>query len=128
MHLVQILQADGKSKIDGGDQILNFEVDEFDVVAEFLDDPSELPRCQICVVFIAGACANEFSGSEDKTRAPRLAYSHHNAVEPLWIVLGVPRSEVDGLKVQLTSERYAGNAVLDLDGIDSFLRPSGNNM
>lgn len=58
VHLIEVLQADGKTKIDSCDEILHLEIDELHVVSQFLDDASELSCGEICVVLVSGSCAH----------------------------------------------------------------------
>lgn len=103
MHLVEVLEADGEAKVDSGYQVLNFEIDELHIVAELLDNSSKLSRCQVGVDFVPGTCAHQFARPKDERSASWLSDSHYDPMKSLWIVLGVPRSEVDLLEIEFAA-------------------------
>lgn len=103
VHLVQVLQPNGKPQIYGGDQILYLKLQEPYVVAQLLDDSCKFPRRQVGIGFVAGPGADDFPRSEDQRRTAGLAYPHHDTVKPGWIVFGVSQAEVDGLEVQFAA-------------------------
>lgn len=122
MHLIEIFQSNRKSNVDGRHQILHFEIDEFHIVTKLLDDSRKFSRCQICIMLISSASADEFTTTKNQRSAARLTYPHHNAVKSLWIVFGVSSAEIDFLEIQFTAQGDTGYAVLNFNRADGLLR------
>lgn len=97
MHLVEVFQPNREAKIDGSDEILNFEVDKLDIVAQFLDDSGKLSSSEVCIMFVSCSCTHQLARSEDKRSASRLSDPHNDTMKSLWIVFGISRAVIDCL-------------------------------
>lgn len=97
MHLIEVFQPNRKAEIYSSDEILDFEVDKLDIVAQLLNDSGKLSSSEVCVMFIPCSCTHQLARSEDERSATRLSDPHYDTVKSLWVILGISRTIIDCL-------------------------------
>lgn len=85
MTIVQAFQADWEFDVARADNVLNLELGEFGVKAQFLDDTSIFAGSEARVVFRFGASDDHFSRGENEGRRFRFTNTHDHSSKSLFI-------------------------------------------
>ena len=107
----QPFQPDGELDVAGADDVLDFEVGELGVEAEFLDDARVLAASEFAVVLRLRARHDHLARGEDERGRLGLADAHDDRGETLRVVLGVARVQRDGLEVEAAVEVHGRDDV-----------------
>jgi len=95
-------QTDRELDVARADDVLDLEIGELGIEAQFLDNPSVLARSKLRVIFRFGTSDNHLARSKDESGRLGIANTHDNSRESLRVVLSVASVQRDSLEVQTT--------------------------
>ena len=87
---------------------LNFEIREFCLKAELLDDAGVLACSELALLFALGARHDHLAAGKYQRRCFRLPYAHDDGCEPLGVVLCVAGVQRYGFEIQPALEVDGG--------------------
>lgn len=111
MATSQTLQADRELDVTRADDVLDLEVGELGIEAQFLDNTRVLSGCELGIVFRLRTSDDHLARGKYQRGSFGFPDTHDHGRETLWVVLCISRMKRDSLEVQAAVKVDSSNNV-----------------